>query len=110
MHIHCNTELLLKFQFYHSYILASCIKGPNETTVVDFWRLVWQEHPQSIVMMVNVVEDGKTKCEKYWPSRKDGSQTFGPFQVSILNEVTLPDYIVRTLEVCVSLISKTASL
>ena len=53
-------------------------------------------------MVTNVVEEGKTKCEQYWPSREEGSQTFGPFQVFTLNEVTLPDYVVRTLEVHVS--------
>ena len=76
--------------------------GPTKQTLVDFWRLVWQERPQCIVMVTNVVEEGKTKCEQYWPSREEGSQTFGPFDVSLLNEVTLPDYTVRTLEVCVS--------
>ena len=82
--------------------------GPNKKTLVDFWRLVWQERPQCIVMVTNVVEEGKTKCEQYWPSREEGSQTFGPFDVSLLNEVTLPDYTVRTLKVCVSLYLQSA--
>ena len=71
-------------------------------TVVDFWRLIWQERPQCIVMVANVVEGGKIKCEQYWPTREQGSQTYGPFDVSILNEVILPDFVIRTLEVSVS--------
>ena len=62
-----------------------------KTTIVDFWRLVWQECPQSIVMVVNLVEDARPMCERYWPPRKEVSLTFGPFQVSILNEVTFSD-------------------
>ena len=69
---------------------------------MDFWRLIWQECPQCVVMVTNLVEGGKTKCEQYWPS--SGSQTFGPFTISVLSETTLPDVIIRTLKVSVSLV------
>ena len=61
-------------------------------------------------MVVNLVENTYPMCERYWPSRKEVSQTFGPVQVSILNEVTFSDYTERELEVCVSFISKIADL
>ena len=50
--------------------------------------------------MNNVVEGGKIKCEQYWPS--SGTQTFGPFTISVLSETTLPYFIIRTLKVWVS--------
>jgi protein tyrosine phosphatase len=34
-------------------------QGPKRNTVVDFWRMVWQEHVQVIAMVTNVVENGK---------------------------------------------------
>ena len=76
--------------------------GPTKKTIVDFWRLIWQERPQCVVMVTNVVEGGKTKCEQYWPS--SGTQTFGPFTVSVPSETTLPDVTIRTLQVWVSLV------
>ena len=34
-------------------------------TLVDFWRLIWQERPQIIVMVTNLKEGSKSKCEQY---------------------------------------------
>ena len=38
-----------------------------ENTVVDFWRMVWQEDTRVIIMTTRVVERGKHKCFQYWP-------------------------------------------
>ena len=59
--------------------------------------MVWQERVPSVVMITNLVEGKKTKCEQYWPS--SGSQDFGPFHVSITHQLTLADYTIRTLSV-----------
>ena len=69
--------------------------GPVPTSTVDFWRMVWQEKVPSIVMITNLMEGKKIKCEQYWP--KSGSQDFGPFQVTITQQLTLADYSIRTL-------------
>ena len=68
---------------------------PN--TLVDFWRLVWQEKVPSIVMITNLEEDNKIKCQKYWPD--SGSKSFGPFQVTISEQEKLADYTIRKLSV-----------
>ena len=70
--------------------------GPLPKTVVDFWRLVWQERPPSIVMITNLEEGGKIKCQCYWP--ESGRCKFGPFEVTLTNEQILADYTVRKLE------------
>ena len=33
--------------------------GPKEITVGDFWRMIWQEGANRIVMVANVEENGK---------------------------------------------------
>ena len=76
------------------------VVGPLPKTVVDFWRLVWQEKPLTIVMVTNLKEGNNIKCEQYWP--EFGTKNFGPFQVTISNEETLADYTTRTLLVKVS--------
>ncbi len=63
---------------------------------MDFWRLMWQERPPIIVMLTNLMENNKIKCEQYWP--ESGKKQFGPFTVAITDQQILADYTVRTLE------------
>ena len=77
------------------------VLGPMRNTVVDFWRLIWQEHPQIIVMVTNLNEGGKSKCEQYWPASQHMCESYGPFTVSLMDEQVLPDIIVRSMRVWV---------
>ena len=79
------------------YTLYTILSGPLPQTVVDFWRLVWQERAPSIVMITNIEEGGKTKCQQYWPDSK--TKNFGPFKVSMVDERILADYAIRILTV-----------
>ena len=65
--------------------------------MVDFWRLVWQERVPSIVMITNLEEGGKIKCQQYWSDA--GTENFGPFRVSITQQQILADYTIRNLTV-----------
>ncbi|KAL4677430.1 hypothetical protein H8959_020104 [Pygathrix nigripes] len=47
-----------------SYIAT---QGCLENTVNDFWRMVFQEDSQVIVMTRKERERGKSKCVRYWP-------------------------------------------
>ncbi|CAI8054765.1 Receptor-type tyrosine-protein phosphatase S, partial [Geodia barretti] len=70
-------------------------QGPLPKTVVDFWRLVWQERAPTIVMITNLVEGTKIKCQQYWP--EGGAQGFGPFQITVTDQQTLADYTLRRI-------------
>ena len=54
----------------------------------------------SIVMVTNVKEGNKIKCQHYWPD--SGSKNYGPFQVTITDQQTFADYIIRTFQMTVS--------
>ncbi len=69
--------------------------------LVDFWRLVWQEKPPTIVMVTNLKEGNKKKCEQYWPD--SGSSSYGPFKVTLTEQLVFPDYTMRTMQVTVSI-------
>ncbi|KAK9970994.1 hypothetical protein ABG768_026893 [Culter alburnus] len=74
-------------------------QGPLSSTVIDFWRMIWQHSVKVIIMACREVEMGKKKCEVYWASTTDTS-TFGPFTVSIFKELRPnEEVIVRTLVV-----------
>ena len=78
--------------------------GPLPKTLVDFWRLVWQERPPSIVMITNLEEGGKIKCQRYWP--ESGRCQYGPFEVTLTDEQIMTDYTIRKLGAQVSSLSK----
>ena len=74
--------------------------GPLHRTAVDFWRMVWQERSQTIVVLANLVEGDKIKCHKYWP--ETGTLSFGPFIVTITAQQILADYTTREFSVQVN--------
>ena len=77
--------------------------GPMKKTLIDFWCLVWQERPQTIVMITNLMEGSKSKCEQYWPNSYKEDAEFGVFTVSLLDEQVLPDFTIRSLQLKVSI-------
>ena len=77
-------------------------KGPIKETLVDFWHLIWQERPVSIVMLTKLKEGGKSKCRQYWPNTTSEPKEFGPFIVMLQNAHTYPDLVIRKLSITVS--------
>jgi protein tyrosine phosphatase len=48
-----------------------CSQGPTEKTVDDFWRMIWENKCRAIVMLCNIMEKGKKKCELYYPEKPE---------------------------------------
>jgi len=57
-------------------------QGPKSNTVKDFWRMVRQENIGAILMLCKVYEDGRPKCEEYWPE-KDQSLVFDEIDLKV---------------------------
>ena len=62
--------------------------------------MIWQEHPSTVVMVTNLKEENKSKCHQYWPEK--GSEKYGPFIITNMEEQVYTDYIIRLLQVEVS--------
>lgn len=62
-----------------SYIAT---QGPIHATLEDFWHMMWQEEVRVVVMVTNEVEQGKVKCDRYWPSNVGDTRSFGPYSVT----------------------------
>lgn len=57
-----------------------------DNTVCDFWRMIWEQQLEIILMLTNLEEYSKTKCAKYWPDKEEQSKTFGDINVHYITE------------------------
>ncbi|XP_062566506.1 receptor-type tyrosine-protein phosphatase epsilon-like isoform X15 [Saccostrea cucullata] len=73
-------------------------QGPKPNTMADHWKMVWQEKVSVIVMLTNLIEGMKKKCEKYWPDL-DIEMMSGKFKLQLLQEKTYAYYVVRRIKV-----------
>ncbi|XP_046556798.1 receptor-type tyrosine-protein phosphatase epsilon-like isoform X2 [Haliotis rubra] len=69
-------------------------QGPLNSTVVDFWSMVWQEGSREIVMVTNLLEDGVHKCHMYWPGKEERG-SYGNITVTQEKSIERADYTVR---------------
>ncbi|XP_052810161.1 tyrosine-protein phosphatase 10D-like isoform X2 [Mya arenaria] len=73
-------------------------QGPMQATFDDFWRMVWEQNVDTIVMLTKLVEKGRIKCDKYWPDVNEPVY-YGDLVVSITSESNLSDYTLRIFEI-----------
>uniref|UniRef100_A0A3Q4I0C6 protein-tyrosine-phosphatase n=1 Tax=Neolamprologus brichardi TaxID=32507 RepID=A0A3Q4I0C6_NEOBR len=73
-------------------------QGCLQNTVVDFWKMVYQENSHVIVMTTKEMERGRNKCFRYWPDLH-ASKEFGKVLVRNVDERPAQDHILRKLEV-----------
>ncbi|XP_045061413.1 protein tyrosine phosphatase receptor type Fa isoform X12 [Coregonus clupeaformis] len=86
-----NANYIDGYRKQNAYIAT---QGPLPETLSDFWRMVWEQRTNTIVMMTRLEEKSRVKCDQYWPSR--GTETYGMIQVTMLDTVELATYSVRT--------------
>ncbi len=73
------------------------ILGPLQTTVKDFWRMIWQENISIIVMTTNIRESGTIKCYPYWPSKTNEYLNTGLYQIENENSDEYDSFIITKL-------------
>eukprot|EP00057_Strongylocentrotus_purpuratus_P000931 XP_001187151.2 PREDICTED: receptor-type tyrosine-protein phosphatase delta [Strongylocentrotus purpuratus] len=69
-------------------------QGPLLETMADFWRMVWEQRTNTIVMMTKLEERNRVKCDQYWPTRDQ--EKYGFIQVTLLDTTELATYTVRS--------------
>ncbi|CAO2637004.1 Receptor-type tyrosine-protein phosphatase V [Lemmus lemmus] len=60
-------------------------QGPLKRTLEDFWRLVWEQQVQVIIMLTVGMENGRVLCEHYWPVNST-PVTHGHITIHLLGE------------------------
>ncbi|XP_029110510.1 receptor-type tyrosine-protein phosphatase C-like isoform X3 [Scleropages formosus] len=91
-----NASFIDGYKEPKKYIAA---QGPKNETVVDFWRMVWEQQSSVIVMVTRCEEGNRNKCAQYWPSMDRETEIFEDFVVKISTEDHFPDYVIRHLTI-----------
>ncbi|CAG5129055.1 unnamed protein product, partial [Candidula unifasciata] len=55
-------------------------QGPLVSTMLDFYRMIWQEGSRVIINLARITERGKVQINIYWPSLEDSSEKVFVFE------------------------------
>ena len=107
-----NAFLLKGYKQDKAFIVA---QSPIQNTVRDFWKVIHDRQCASIVMLCEIMEDGRVSysvhlllywslinlfqeaCAAYWP--ESGAFTYGDMTVTIVSAVEAKEFTTRVFKV-----------
>ena len=105
MYINKNDTEVIPENISNNYINASYISGPlpNDTklfiacqgplniTIEYFWKMIMLKNIKLIVMLSNLQEEGRKKCDIYWPINSECPIILNKFKIILENEEFILD-------------------
>lgn len=71
-------------------------QGPLPDTFECFWQMIWEQSVEKIIMITNLIERGRRKCDRYWPISE---ASYGHINVRLIKEDVLSTYTIRVFSV-----------
>ncbi|XP_052762977.1 receptor-type tyrosine-protein phosphatase mu-like isoform X2 [Mya arenaria] len=93
-----NASFIDGFKKRNEYIATL---GPTSKQLGDFglfWETVWQQKVEKVVMVTNLIEENKDKCDQYWPN-VGSSARYGNVNVTCLSEDEYAEFTRRTFQI-----------
>ncbi|XP_050718014.1 tyrosine-protein phosphatase 69D-like isoform X2 [Eriocheir sinensis] len=89
-----NASFVTGYDLAESFIVT---QDPMENTIADFWRMVFDQEVNTIVMLSEVRHEqlgsGEQCCNKYWP---DDEETYEHISVKLVSSESYPKYSSRS--------------
>ena len=86
----CNLQ---GYKHKKAFIIA---EGPLESTVRNFWKMIYDRKCAVVVMVSGLVEEGLEASAQYWPDQ-GGLYQYGEYDVELMGEELLDGYVIRDL-------------
>ncbi|KAG7153392.1 Receptor-type tyrosine-protein phosphatase gamma-like, partial [Homarus americanus] len=76
-----NANFIRSYKKTKAYIATQGPKDNNDSTIDDFWKMVWENNTNVIVMLAKLVEGGRVKVSQYWPDQLNVEMEYGEVRV-----------------------------
>lgn len=75
-------------------------QGPLESTVADFWQMIWENQCRTIVQLTDLSENGVARCSEYLPPSEvlDCHRLYGDYQVTLKSRELKDHYVVSYIQ------------
>ena len=91
-----NASMIPGYYTKECFIAA---QGPKENTMQDFWQMIVENEIVNIVMVTNLVESGRRKCEAYFPLKIGEKVVIGPYEINLDKEEVRNGYTIRKMSI-----------
>ena len=92
-----SIKCLLLIQGYKHKRAFIVAEGPMQSTVRNFWKMIYERNCAVVVMTSALIEEGQEASAQYWPD--SGIAHYGEFAVDLLGEEKLQGFMIRNLSV-----------
>ena len=90
-------ELFVFIQGYKHKRAFIVAEGPMQSTVRNFWKMIYERNCAVVVMTSDLIEGGQEASAQYWPDSRIAH--YGEFAVDLLGEEKLEGFTIRNLSV-----------
>ena len=91
-----NASMIPGYYTKECFIAA---QGPKENTMQDFWQMIVENKIVNVVMVTNLVESGRRKCEAYFPLKIGKKIIIGPYEINLDKEEIRTGYTTRKMSI-----------